>query len=312
MKLLSRVAERLYWLARYLERTENTARLIKSYNNLIMDIPIGTEPSWMILVDILDERNRYSKIFRNENEQNVHKFLVEKPSVTCGIHYSIAQARENMRTTRDVLPEEAWEYTNGLFLYSSENRTKHSRRQSRLAYLDEIIQRCQMISGLIDSTLPRDNAYHFIKIGCLLERADMTARIIDVGAGDIIDREGINDAIDPILWGSLLEALSAKSAYRKAVSPIVEKNPIVDFLFKTESFPRSIYFCLREISIEIGDKPNRQSVTKLLRSSMRKLRKFDASALTREQLHEFIDKFQLFLIALNKEFYSSWFIGEQK
>ena len=312
MKLLSRVAERLYWLARYLERTENTARLIKSYNNLIMDIPIGTEPSWMILVDILDERNRYSKIFRNENEQNVHKFLVEKPSVTCGIHYSIAQARENMRTTRDVLPEEAWEYTNGLFLYSSENRTKHSRRQSRLAYLDEIIQRCQMISGLIDSTLPRDNAYHFIKIGCLLERADMTARIIDVGAGDIIDREGINDAIDPILWGSLLEALSAKSAYRKAVSPIVEKNPIVDFLFKTESFPRSIYFCLREISIEIGDKPNRQSVTKLLRSSMRKLRKFDASALTTEQLHEFIDKFQIFLIALNKEFYSSWFTGEQK
>ena len=312
MKLLSRVAERLYWLARYLERTENTARLIKSYNNLIMDIPIGTEPSWMILVDILDERNRYSKIFRNENEQNVHKFLVEKPSVTCGIHYSIAQARENMRTTRDVLPEEAWEYTNGLFLYSSENRTKHSRRQSRLAYLDEIIQRCQMISGLIDSTLPRDNAYHFIKIGCLLERADMTARIIDVGAGDIIDREGINDAIDPILWGSLLEALSAKSAYRKAVSPIVEKNPIVDFLFKAESFPRSIYFCLRKISIEIGDKPNRQSVTKLLRSSMRKLRKFDASTLTTEQLHEFIDKFQIFLIALNKEFYSSWFTGEQK
>ena len=312
MKLLSRVAERLYWLARYLERTENTARLIKSYNNLIMDIPIGTEPSWMILVDILDERNRYSKIFRNENEQNVHKFLVEKPSVTCGIHYSIAQARENMRTTRDVLPEEAWEYTNGLFLYSSENRTKYSRRQSRLAYLDEIIQRCQMINGLIDSTLPRDNAYHFIKIGYLIERADMTARITDVGAGDIIDREGINDAINPILWGSLLEALSAKSAYRKAVSPIVEKNPIVDFLFKTESFPRSIYFCLREISIEIGDKPNRQSVTKLLRSSMRKLRKFDASALTREQLHEFIDKFQLFLIALNKEFYSSWFIGEQK
>ena len=312
MKLLSRVAERLYWLARYLERTENTARLIKSYNNLIMDIPIGTEPSWMILVDILDERNRYSKIFRNENEQNVHKFLVDKPSVTCGIPYSIAQARENMRTTRDVLPEEAWEYTNGLFLYSTENRTKHSRRQSRLAYLDEIIQRCQMISGLIDSTLPRDNAYHFIKIGCLLERADMTARIIDVGAGDIIDREGINDAIDPILWGSLLEALSAKSAYRKAVSPIVEKNPIVDFLFKAENFPRSIYFCLREISIEIGDKPNRQDVTKLLRSSMRKLRKFDASTLTTEQLHEFIDKFQIFLIALNKEFYSSWFTGEQK
>ena len=312
MKLLSRVAERLYWLARYLERTENTARLIKSYNNLIMDIPIGSEPSWMILVDILDERNRYSKIFRNENEQNVHKFLVEKPSVTCGIHYSIAQARENMRTTRDALPEEAWEYTNSLFLFSSENRTKYGRRQARLAYLDEIIQRCQMISGLIDSTLPRDNAYHFIKIGYLLERADMTARITDVGAGDIIDREGINDAIDPILWGSLLEALSAKSAYRKAVSPIVEKNPIVDFLFKAESFPRSIYFCLREISIEIGDKPNRQSVTKLLRSSMRKLRRFDASSLTREQLHEFIDKFQVSLIALNEEFYSSWFTGEQK
>ena len=116
--MLSRVAENLYWLARYLERAENTARLIRSYNHLIMDIPKGTEPSWMILVDILDAQSEFEVRYQQRNELNVHKFLVTGANATSSIRFAINRARDNLRITRDVLPEEAWEQINELQIFT--------------------------------------------------------------------------------------------------------------------------------------------------------------------------------------------------
>ena len=115
--MLSRVAERLYWLARYLERAENTARLISIYNHLIMDIPKGSEPSWMILIDILDAREQFEDRYNAETEQNIHRLLIERAEEQCSVPYSVLQAYENVRTTRDALPQEAWEYISELRLY---------------------------------------------------------------------------------------------------------------------------------------------------------------------------------------------------
>ena len=81
-------------------------------------------------------------------------------------------------------------------------------------------------------------------LGRMVERADMTARIIDVGAGDILDREGAFSGVEPLLWGALLEALSGRSAYRKTMGPIIEQNPMIDFVFKAPTFPRSLFFCI--------------------------------------------------------------------
>ena len=133
--MLSRVAERLYWMARYLERAENTARLINCYNNLIMDIPLGSEPSWTLLVDILDAKDDFQKHYAKQNERNVHKFLTGKASVPCSIPFGIEAARENVRTTRDVLPEEAWEQINELHLFATANANAYSSRRTRLLFL---------------------------------------------------------------------------------------------------------------------------------------------------------------------------------
>ena len=116
MSMLSSVAERLYWMSRYLERTQDTARLIQSYNHLIMDIPKGAEPPWDIMIDILDARPSFRARFKAGSEQNVLKFLISDKKSSCGIPFAVSAARENVRTTRDVLPEEAWELENRAFL----------------------------------------------------------------------------------------------------------------------------------------------------------------------------------------------------
>lgn len=312
MTMLSSVAERLYWMSRYLERAEDTARLVSAYNHLIMDIPRGAEPGWDIMVRILDAVPTFEDQFRVANEQNVLKLIIADADAPCSIPYAIRAARENVRTTRDVLPEEAWELVNELYLFTRDSAEKSVGRRNRHAFLAEVISRCQMINGLLLSTLSRDHAYRFIKLGHLLERADMATRVVDVGAGDILDREGAFEAIDPLLWGALLQALSAMSAYRREVGPIVEKNAAVDFVFMQQTFPRSVRFCIRGIREELGPLKNNKGALRVAERIRRRLRRFEAEAMTRPELHAFIDDFQAQVNALHQAIYDTWFQPEAR
>jgi len=312
MTMLSSVAERLYWMARYLERAEDTARLVSAYNHLIMDIPRGAEPGWDIMVRILDAVPTFEDQFRVASEQNVLKLIIADADAICSIPHAVRAARENVRTTRDVLPEEAWELVNELYLFTRDSAEKSVGRRNRHAFLAEIISRCQMINGLLLSTLSRDHAYRFIKLGHLLERADMTTRVVDVGAGDILDREGAFEAIDPLLWGSLLQALSAMSAYRRQVGPIVEKNAAVNFVFMQQNFPRSVRFCIRGIREELRPLKNNKDALRVAERIRRRLRRFEADAMTRPELHAFIDDFQAQVNALHQAVYDTWFQPETR
>ena len=114
MSMLSRVAQRVYWMARYIERAEDTARLVSAYNHLIMDIPRGSQPGWEILVRILDADPVFDDWFRVRNEQNVLRLLIGEAEAECSIPFAVNAARENVRTTRDVIPDEVWELVNEL------------------------------------------------------------------------------------------------------------------------------------------------------------------------------------------------------
>ena len=306
--MLSRVAENLYWLARYLERAENTARLIRSYNHLIMDIPKGAEPSWMILVDILDAQSEFEERYQQHNELNVHKFLVTGANGTSSIRFAINRARDNLRITRDVLPEEAWEQVNEMQLFADERAGAATSRSNRLALLDEIIHHCQALTGLLQTTAPRDHAYRFMTLGRMIERADMTARIIDVGAGDILDREGAFSGVEPILWGALLEAVSGRSAYRRITGPIVEQSPMIEFVFKAPAFPRSLFFCINIMRRELKELPKHETALAQTDKIRRRLQRFQNADNERAKLHKFIDTMQIALIELNAEIALRWFI----
>ena len=294
MIMLSRVAERLYWMARYLERAEDTARLALAYHHLIMDIPRGSEPEWDVLIRILDAETDFYNRYRVGNEQNVIRYLLAEEDSFSSIPFCVFSARENVRTTRDVLPEETWEQVNELFIFCQDSADGSAGRRNRHAFCEEIINRCQMINGSLLSTLSRDHAYRFIKLGHMLER-------------DILDREGAFAAVDPLLWGALLQAMSALGSYRRIIGPLVEKNAVVDFVFSELTFPRSVHFCLREIREELGPLNNNQAAVKICGRARRRLRGFESDKVTRQELHDFIDNFQLVVHDLHLAIQSTWF-----
>ena len=305
--MLSSVAERLYWMSRYLERSENVARLIQSYNHLIFDIPLGAEPDWFILIEVLDGFDSFDHHFNQRNESNVHRFLISRSTVSNSITYSVNSARENARTTRDVLPEDVWEQANQLHIYSNENGSKSIGRRSRLVFLEEVIKRLQSINGLIESSLLRDEAYRFISIGRKIERADMTARILKVAGGDIISRERQFIDLQPFLWGALLDALYAKSAFRRIKGPVISKEQTFDFVLNCTSFPRSIAYCVDDIDREVTNLPENSELKKILRKLKRLINKHNVENADYGQIEKFNKEFQDNLVAINKTLYKNWF-----
>ncbi len=312
MIMLSRVAERLYWMARYLERAEDTSRLTQAYNHLVMDIPEGSEPGWGILVQILDAEPIFGQAYRAFNEQNVLKFLIADEINPGSIRNAVVAARENVRTTRDVLPEEVWEHMNELYIYAQEQAEQSLGRRRRNAFLEEIITRCQVINGLIISTLSRDHAYRFIKLGHLLERADMTTRVIDVGAGALLGDERHHPAVDPLIWDSILESLSAMGSYRRTIGPLVNADDAVSFVFREPSLPRSVRFCLDGMREELAPLKGNREAMKVLERTRRKLARFNVETASRDQLHAFIDRIQLEFNALNDSISTTWFLPPEE
>ena len=305
--MLSSVAERLYWMSRYLERSENIARLIQSYNHLIFDIPLGAEPDWFILIEILDAEETFDHIFSSRNEANVHRFLISRLNVSNSITYSVNSARENVRTTRDVLPEDVWEQANQLYLYTDENAMKSIGRRNRLVFLEEIIKRFQALNGLIESSLPRDEAYRFISIGRKIERADMTARILKVAGGDIISREKRYIDLQAFLWGALLDALYARSAFRRIKGPVISKEQTLDFILNCNDFPRSIIHCVSSIDQEVTNLPDNHEIKKILKRQKRLVNKYKSDITDYRLINKFNEEFQEGLIKINKTLYQQWF-----
>jgi uncharacterized alpha-E superfamily protein len=294
-------------MGRYLERVEGIARLTSSYTHLIMDLPVGASPGWDTLVRILDADEAFERNHRTYSERGVLRFLIADSDNPSSIRFAIRAARENVRTTRDVLPEEAWEQVNELYLYNEEMAEKSVGRRNRYEFLEQIVSRSQMINGLIISTISRDHGYRFIKLGRMLERSDMTTRMIDVGAAEILVRKTPDPAVDFLLWEYLLRSLSSMSAYRRSVGPQLTANSVIDFMFKEPRLPRSLQFCLAAIRDEIKPLGNNQKTLALLDRNLRKLGRFHAQRKTLEQVHQFIDQFQADLNQLNDTMAVTWF-----
>ncbi len=305
--MLSSVAERLYWMARYLERAEDTARLTYAYTQFILDIPRGSEPGWGSLIDIIDGHSAFDNRYKNYNERNVCKFLIADLDNFSSIRFSVKAARENVRTTRDVLPEQCWELVNELYIYVNANADKVKARQSRLDFLDQVLAMSAQIYGLISANLSHDHAYRFMRMGRSLERADMTSRVVDVAVMTAMDSKPGGEEASTWIWGHLLKSLSAVTAYRREIGPLVDADEVINFVFGDQNFPRSISYCLTDVRKNSKALRNHAQIEKLLLSMGRKLTRFEASRMSLEKLHKYIDVFQEQLSKLNFLVYQSWF-----
>jgi uncharacterized alpha-E superfamily protein len=201
---------------------------------------------------------------------------------------------------------------NELYLYTADAAESSVGRRNRQQYLEQIIQRTQVINGVLRSTLCRDHSYRFIKLGQLLERADMTTRIIDVGASDFLERDGAAQGIEHLLWGTLLKSLSALGAYRRMIGPQVEKNDAVDFVFMEPIFPRSLRFCIRGIRDELGLMSNSTAALRVVERIRRKMRGFESEALDQAALHSYIDEIQQLISDLHGAIAETWFLSNSR
>ncbi|TXS89229.1 alpha-E domain-containing protein [Parahaliea maris] len=310
MTMLSRVADRLYWKSRYLERAEDTARLVSSYHMLIMDIPRGADLGWEVLLRILDAEPQFYSRYRVASEQNIVKFLVADTDNPGSVAYAVRAARENVRTTRDVLPEETWEQVNELHLFVREAAEKSIGRRNRLAFLNEVISHSQMISGLLQTTLSRDHAYRFTLLGHLIERCDMTTRVVDVGVMELMERDARFAVFDPLIWSSLLQSLSALGAYRRVVGPLLEGGSVAEFVLKDREHPRSVVYCLRGMRDAVKGLARNEDALRQIERMRRKLSRLHVEQISPDEFHGFIDNFQLLINELHEIVSDTWFRPE--
>lgn len=306
--MLSRVAERIYWLGRYLERTENTARLINVYANLMFDMPKDIPIGWDLLPNIMGGKKEFEKNYPNMDERSVIKFLLADKTFTGSILNAAIFARENARTTREVLPNEAWELINELYLYISDSHASVQSRNKRNHFLVGLIRRCQHIGGMLNGTMNRDAAYDFMIMGRNLERADMTTRILDTGAFTALDPDDeFFEAYENIIWLNVLDSLGAVQMFRKLIRDRIDRAGILKFLLNNRFYPRSISYCLEGVENAIHTLPENTAAQRAISHTRLHLKNSDLEVLENIQLHEFLDKLQMNFNNIHLQIAASWF-----
>jgi uncharacterized alpha-E superfamily protein len=263
--MLSRVAERLYWLARYIERAENTARMVMSFNLVSLDMPKTVTLSWKGLVAVTGTDDIFDEHYQRDDERNCVKFLIADHYNPSSVFSSLKAARENVRTTRDLVPSEAWEIVNELYLFARDNMDAGIGKRGRYQFLSEIVQRCQTLTGLLAGCMSHDPAYDFIRLGRNLERADMTSRQIDVGAIRFLKKASDDPSpYDGLLWTSILRSQSGFQMYRQHVKRRINGTDVVRFLLQDIPFPRAVAHALRYVQEALERLPRNEVPLRLV------------------------------------------------
>lgn len=313
--MLSRVAHRLYWLARYMERAENTARIINVNSNLLFDLPRGTRISWKTLIEIIGAENQYSSRYSNYEERSIMRFLIVDELNPSSIINCLAMARENARTTKEILPSEAWEKINELYLIAKEDLDSGLARKNRYDALQKVIYGCQLLVGLLSGTMSNNAAYDVMRIGRNLERADMGTRIIDIGSANffphLIHNKEESIAVEffqSILWMNILVSLSAYQMYRQHVRNRVDGIEVVRYLLKDDDFPRATIHCLSQIQECVEKLPEGLNIANGIEKIKKKILTADIGKLIERGLKEYIDSLQVDFNGLNEKIENKWLI----
>ena len=309
--MLSRVAENLYWAGRYLQRAENTARLIGVNANLVLDLPRGVTFGWQPLVDISGASERYSELYKEADETGVVRFLALDDRNASSILSSLRQSRECLRTTRECMPTEVWERLNDLYLFVQEKGERGIARARRQEFLQQVVEGAILIYGMLTTNMSRDVGFQVLRIGTNLEQADMTTRIIDVRSTTLVRRKGAEDLapFQNIQWMSVLKSLTAYQMYRRTLKSRVEGPGVLRFLLQDRDFPRSVTFCLGMIASTLPRLPPQRKVERALQRTRALVQDASIAGLIESErgLHRLVDEIQIGLADLHEAVSQAYF-----
>jgi uncharacterized alpha-E superfamily protein len=307
--LLSRVAEQLYWAARYVERAEDTARVVAEHTHLLVDMPTSVPLTWEPLLAVTGARAAFDDHYRSVDERNVITFLLADRDNPSSVLSSIVAARENLRSAREVVPREGWQALNDLYLYATSHHTEAVDRPSRGRFLEKVVGEARRFVGILAGAMSRDEAYTMLCLGQHIERADMTSRVLDVRAVALLRGPTGDDEVvfrhDEVQWAAVLRSLSALQAYHRRRRGPVTGHPTVAFLLRDPDFPGSIAHCLAEVEDLAAGLPRAAAVDAAARSAMRTLVAVANAPLDR--LHDGIDDVQEALAAVHDEVEATYF-----
>ncbi len=314
--MLSRVADAIYWMNRYIERAENYARFMDVNFNLSLELSSGISEQWRPLVVTTGDWALYESLYGKEKKDKIIYFLAFDPENPNSIYNSITRSRENARAIRPELTKEVWEQINYLYYLVKDGlEKKRWKKNDPRNYFTEIKKGCQLVYGITDATISRNDGWHFGKIGQLIERADKTSRVLDVKYHMLLPTpEEVGSPFDIIQWASLLKSVSAYDMYRKKNGKLTPIG-ISEFLILDKIFPRSILKCLTqtEQSLHIisgrteGYSNNAEKQLGILKSQLEYV---DIQDIFEMGLHEYLDNFQKKLNETSTAIFETFFSME--
>ncbi len=307
--MLSRVAQNIYWMARYIERVENTARLVNVTANLLLDLPQAARFGWEPLLIITGSWSAFKERYDEPDEASVVRFLLADKRNPSSILASLIAARENLRTTRDAVPQAAWEQINDILIYAHQHVERGITRRGRYPFLKQVILSTQQLTGLLAGTMSHTSAYDFVRLGRNLERADMTTRIIDVRTANLLghrESEGV-DPFDGIQWMSLLKSMNAYQMYRQQVRLRVRGPDVLRFLLQDPLFPRAVRHCLEAMAECLEKLPHNGPPLTALSNLQQTVAGAQIAELAQQGLHEFMDQLQIGLGEMHNQIMATYF-----
>ncbi|MEY2542383.1 MAG: hypothetical protein QOI22_1985 [Verrucomicrobiota bacterium] len=245
--MLSRVADSLYWMSRYIERAENNARLADVNLQFLVDLAnqpqADTQQQWNPIISSLEENELFASLYDKLNGKAAIDFVSLQRKNPNSIYSCLSLARENARTTREQISSEMWEQINRLYLFVKSDSGKKLLRSSPFEFFKRITVGSHLFQGITDATMTHGEGWDFILIGKLLERADCTSRILDLKYHILLPSgEKVGGNIDTIQWMAVLKSCSALEAFRKIYVGQVAPWKVAEFIITHSAFPRSIRF----------------------------------------------------------------------
>jgi uncharacterized alpha-E superfamily protein len=312
--VLSRVADSIYWMTRYMERAENVARFVDVNLHLMLDLPVDTEQQWEPLVNTTGDRAVFDENFAEISRENVIKFLSFDPDYANSILGCAHAARENARSVREVISSEMWVQVNRSYLMVRRAAfSDFALMISPHEFFQQVKLTGHTFEGIMDATMSHGEPWHFGRLGRFLERADKTSRILDMKYFILLpDVTYVGSPYDNIQWAALLRSASALEMYRKKYGRIVPKR-VVEFLLLDPEFPRAVRYCVRRAEESLRAITGSLSGTYQNAAEQRlgrlaaELDFASTSEIMSRGLHEFLDDLQAELNLVGRELHDAMF-----
>ena len=311
--MLSRVADSIFWMSRYTERAENVARLIDVNLTLSLDLGPEMERQWAPLIWTSGDQDAFQQRYGVANQQNVIQFLTFDQANPNSVLSCLRVARENARTVREMISSQMWEELNKVYLLVRNAQHDPHVLTTPFEFFGKIKQSGYSLEGVMLGTMSHGEAWHFARMGKMLERADKTSRMLDVKYFLLLPTaEHVGTAVDISQWASLLKSASALEMYRKKYGRITPRN-VASFLVLDRDFPRAMYFCLLrcEQSLLAITGGSLGKFHNLAEQRLGRLRsEFDYAQIDEivaDGLHEFIDAFQTKLNGVGEAMIATFF-----